>query len=459
MLAHSGLSGHTSKRETYNNLSKHFEWSTMQYDVDKFCKQCLHCIGGRLGKKIPRPLASTVHGTFPNHVVRVDFVSMPYVESTSVEPFRGMLVMKDDHTQYCWLVPVKRETAHEVAKALLDWASKSKMPLMLAVDRGTHFINELIEDLQNYTGLVHIFPSVASNKQTHGGAENLNALVRKIFRCICSEKRLDTHEWPDVVHLVNHILNHRKSPVIGGIAPVELFTGQEADNQMDIFLRRRKTGKTAVSSLDQTSWYSGFHRDLMELRIMLNNLHRKALVSAEKKRADSRKQANSRRLPYEKFEIGDYVLRGIPEGSSVARRRNNLQSRWIGPYEVAYAKSDKVYICKDMLTGVLYEIHADYLHFYADQKFVVTGNVKRQLAFDTMGKKAVKILDFKIVNGSPLVKIKWQGVVDVRKDVCWHPISLATHLWPFHQVLGQLSQLRNNEAARKFVNKLLESQE
>jgi len=456
VIAHAGLSGHASQATTKGNIKDIFEWKGMEEEITRFCKQCLHCLSTHLGRKIPRPLASTIHGVFPNHVMRLDFVSMPEDEKQS-RGFKGLLVMKDDHSQFCWLVPVKEETAEVVANALLDWASKSKMPLFLAVDRGSHFINELIETLRKAVGIVDLIPSVAGNKQTHGGAENLNALVRRIFRTLCSERRWESYEWPILVPLVTHMLNHRRSPLLSGLAPVELFTGQAPDMPLEMAVRG-KTAKGRAAELSGKKPYATLAQELTELRVMLNNLHRKAIVSAEKKREETRAQENQSRKEFESFEIGDYVLRGIPDGSSLDKRRNKLQQRWIGPYQVVYPKSKKVYICRDLLTGVLYELHSDYLHRYEKQNYVVSSRVKQQLAFDTMGQKAKAITDFKVIEGVPSVRIKWRGIAEGPDRELWHPISLACNIWTLSQVLQQLSGLKNEEATR-YVNEMLLQEE
>ena len=454
VLAHAGLSGHLGHEATVANVKSRFEWRTIAEDIKRFVSNCLHCLGARLGKKIPRPLASTVHGLFPNHVVRMDFLAMPYKEDDQ-QAYRSILVIKDDHTQYTWLVPAKNETAAVVAKALLDWSAKSKMPIYLAIDQGSHFVNRLIESLKDHTGLVELLPSIASNKQTHGGAENMNRLVRRMFRSLCSERRISTTDWPELVPMVNHVLNHRASPLLDNIAPVELFTGQFRDEVFGTYLATRNQ----KLEIQNAGISRSFLQDLTELRIMLNNLHRKAIVSAEKIRESSRKVANETRKDFKGFEVGDFVLRGIPEGSSVDKRRSALQPRWIGPYEIVYPKSKKVYICKDLLTGVLYELHSDYLHLYADQDFVATGQVKQQLAFDSVGRVPQRITDFKMVNGSALVQIKWKGIKEDTEVPVWHPISLAVNLWPFQKVLGQLSQLKANDEADKFVKDILSMEE
>ena len=287
VLAHAGLSGHLGYEATLANVKSRFEWRTILEDIKRFVGNCLHCLGARLGKKIPRPLASTVHGLFPNHVVRMDFLAMPYKEDDQ-HAYRSILVIKDDHTQYTWLVPAKNETAAVVAKALLDWSAKSKMPVYLAIDQGSHFVNRLIESLKDHTGLVELLPSIASNKQTHGGAENMNRLVRRMFRSLCSERRINTTDWPELVPMVNHVLNHRASPLLDNIAPVELFTGQFRDDVFGTYLATRNQ-KLEIQNVGISR---SFLKDLTELRIMLNNLHRKAIASAEKIRESSRKAAN-----------------------------------------------------------------------------------------------------------------------------------------------------------------------
>lgn len=450
-LAHSGISGHCGINPTFDKIKDIYYWPTMKKDVEKFVKECLHCVGTKLGEKIPRPLASTIHGLYPNHVMRADFLRLPHNKKVYPNGYIGVLMLKDDASQFTWLVPVKRETAFVFADALIKWASHSKFPVILSVDKGSHFINQLTDALAENEQIL-ICPTIASNKQTHGGAEAINKIVKRILMNLCSERHLSTFEWHKVLNILVHAINHRQSPTLAGYAPVQLFTGQQPDNMVELHLNK-VTGKPLKDYLVKKPLTRDFHHQIQQLQIELNNWQREANEAAEKKRSQSRKSRNKKRMRNEtKFEVGDFVLRSIPEESSPGRARTKLQQIWIGPYQVVKSISNKLHICRDLLTGVCYELHVDRMSKYCNDGLTVDGRIQKQLTFDTTSKEAQKIVDLSIANGKPMVKIKWKGV---RNSEVWHNLNLATKLFSVQEIITSLEDI-GTKASKKIAKQFSE---
>ncbi len=70
---HGGEGGHRGQKPTESVLRERFTWTTLSHDTQDFISACVHCIMAKTGHKIPRPLATTVHATKPNHVIHFDF--------------------------------------------------------------------------------------------------------------------------------------------------------------------------------------------------------------------------------------------------------------------------------------------------------------------------------------------------------------------------------------------------
>lgn len=384
--------------------------------------------------------------------MRMDFLRLPYNEKEYPEGFIGVLAMKDDATHFVHLVPVKAETSYLVAKALIEWSTHSRMPLLLCVDRGTHFINQVIDELKRYTGIATLLPTIANNKQTHGSAEILNREVRKILTAICSERQISTYEWYKVLPIVVHSINHTPAKSLGGYSPVQLFTGQAPESSLAVHLDDDRDLEKVINFKKlPIDW----DKQVQDLVASVNNWNRQAVNASEKIREASRKSVNKNRLKREfRFEIGQYVLRAIGDNTSAGRKRTKIQTRWIGPLQIIGTRGSKTYVCKDLLTGVGYELHADEMHLYATPDLKISRRLQEQMAFDATSLKAQGIIEYSVIGGRHMVKVKWKGINKKGLEV-WHDINAALRWFKPQRLAEALIRLKK-EDAEKLAHKILD---
>lgn len=115
----------------------------MSNDIEEFVRFCIHCILTRSGENVPRPLGSALHGSKPNQVVHMDFL---YV-GDGFDGMKYMLVIRGDISSFVWLHLAAAAKAEVTAQAMYKWiASFSIMDWVLS-DQGSHFMNELNEEL------------------------------------------------------------------------------------------------------------------------------------------------------------------------------------------------------------------------------------------------------------------------------------------------------------------------
>jgi hypothetical protein len=72
VVAHCGAAGHRTHTATRLALAEHFSWPTLEADVASFCQTCLHCVCTTGGKRVPRPLGTSLHSTKPNELLHFD---------------------------------------------------------------------------------------------------------------------------------------------------------------------------------------------------------------------------------------------------------------------------------------------------------------------------------------------------------------------------------------------------
>lgn len=76
VISHCGRSGHRGREATLSILKEGYAWKSMEQDCNEFVSMCLHCLTGKTGHKIPRPISTTIHASKPNEVVHFDFLYM-----------------------------------------------------------------------------------------------------------------------------------------------------------------------------------------------------------------------------------------------------------------------------------------------------------------------------------------------------------------------------------------------
>ena len=123
---------HAPFKVCLERLRAKFVWNDMDKDVQRVIDGC-RC---KQRMDLRYKMNPTIRGWMPNGTVRMDFLRMPKSKT-----FDRILVMKDDFSLYCLLIPCSDETSATVVAALSLWASISKFPKLLVVDRQSSFLS------------------------------------------------------------------------------------------------------------------------------------------------------------------------------------------------------------------------------------------------------------------------------------------------------------------------------
>ena len=130
--------------------------------MTKFVKQCLHCTDSKAGKKIPRPLGKTVHGTRPGEVLHFDYLyvgdSGPLGKGDGLDErngFKYILVMMDDLSNFVWLEPTESCTSASTAKHPLRWCKTLGVSEVRVSDTASYFNNRAMKTLEGALRMEH----------------------------------------------------------------------------------------------------------------------------------------------------------------------------------------------------------------------------------------------------------------------------------------------------------------
>ena len=148
-----------------------FYWDCLEEDVAQFCRMCLHGIGS-LESKVPRPLREALHASRRNQVVH-----------------------------YLQLVVSERTDHVVIVHALVDWYKRFGIAETPVGDKGSHFKNKVVAELNDLLKTKHHLTTAYSPK-SNGTVEKVNCLPRvmapwrksierscKFFEVLCLSSR------------------------------------------------------------------------------------------------------------------------------------------------------------------------------------------------------------------------------------------------------------------------------
>ena len=97
----------------------------------------------------------------------------------------------------------------------MDWSSMFGVPRIIVTDGGTHFDNVLVKALQRrFKALYHITTAYAP--WSNGIIERVLRELVRLFRTLLAECNMPTSQWPELVPLVEAVINRTPSRTRGG---------------------------------------------------------------------------------------------------------------------------------------------------------------------------------------------------------------------------------------------------
>jgi Integrase core domain len=206
---------------TLGAIKDYAAWTTMAKDFKVFVQNCLHCVATIPGDKVPRPLGTKLHATNPNEILPFDFL---YIGLSRDGKYQYLLLLKDDLSGYLWLVPCRTADAAATVDALMRWLAVFDVVLVWISDRGSHFKNELVQRVQKELKAKHHF-TTANCPWSNSTIESACKQVIRALYAVLSELKMYADEWPEVVNVVQSVLNNSLSTRLNKRTPMLVFTG------------------------------------------------------------------------------------------------------------------------------------------------------------------------------------------------------------------------------------------
>jgi hypothetical protein len=227
-----------------------------------------------------------MHGRYFQHVLRMDLLHLTMGDGVTVRdsamPFEAVLVLRDDATELVDLWPVSRQRAVDAAAGFIDWVSRYNRCDLLIVDGGSHFKNQLFDQIKKRVGIRNIVPALPNAHRTAGSIEIINKLVLNVLRSMLDELRWPTRKWIHLLPAVRHYLNNKPRTMLNGKAPVELALGIPREDPIGVLIDQDRTLDRALTAL---TWPETVQHDLRKLEMELTRARADAVNTAERMRA------------------------------------------------------------------------------------------------------------------------------------------------------------------------------
>jgi hypothetical protein len=341
LLSHNHpLAGHIGADNTIFRIQQNHWWPGMTKDIRQHVQNCDTCQKRKKNKDqseaasaeiIPKPfyhIGIDIMGPLPRTltgkryiVLAIDFFTK-WIEAEAIEEADAQTVVKFIHSKI---------------------VCQHGVPEQITSDRGTEFLNELVQEFERTYRIKHI-KTTAYHPQGNGLTERANQTVKNTIAKITKTYDAWDHYLDSALFAVRTIRQNSTT-----FSPFELVYGRNPRREFNI------TSPNSGSYED--SLWSYITRDIHRLQL----IRRKAAIFIDKAQ-ERQRQKQDKTARGDKLQIGDQVLlyRNIVESSWSAK----LEPKWEGPYLVRLIKGQNIYLRRLDGTILPTAIHRNHVKKY-----------------------------------------------------------------------------------------------
>lgn len=311
------LSGHQGQETTFIKTSEVYYWPNMKADIIEYVKTCKTC-QRRERRRGEAPLKPIRKVTLPFYQVGLDVMGPLPMTLTGKQ---YIVVAVDHFTKWVEARALEEADAQSIISFLHDDViCRHGVPKIMSTDRGSEFINELMEAVTRIYDIHHV-KTTAYHPQGNGQVERTNRTLKDILAKITPPKG----DWS---HYLNSALFATRvaKQASTNFSPAELLHGYQFRQPFD---RRDQEDQ----DLDPARYAREELSRLQEIRTQAGAFIKKA--------QDRQKRNHDNAItPLTPLEIGDpvWLYRNIVESSWSAK----MEPKWDGPYFVQ-DKKDETY--------------------------------------------------------------------------------------------------------------------
>jgi hypothetical protein len=396
---HGGRSGHHGAKRTYDKLSRMFPGHRIPIRVvEDYVSSCVVCQKTRIGMTSAiEPLVRHIKPPHHRSAIGIDHLTVTPQDSHGNN---GIIVVINLFSKQVRLYPVSSKSAACLANCLFAYMVTYGLFDEVHSDPGSDLTSETMQQLETWFGLGHVFSLV--NRHESSGVEHSNRTSVDHLRALVYDERI-LHRWsePTVLGWVEYAMNSVVNSETGTTGYALTFGNKDAAYlALD---ERASVADNAVAYMRQ------LQADMDTVRAVSTDYQR-ALI-ATRLAATPTETANE-------FQPGDFVLRRVQfhAGDQGIVRRNKLQPKFEGPYEVIAVRNN-TYTVNHLYRQVNEDVHVTDLKPYFGDKAAAV--LAAQIDYDQY-----EILSIDAWRGCPLRRSSmWFLVRFSDGDLIWKPFD------------------------------------
>ena len=212
---------HFGRDKTIQKIKTRYYWDTMRSDITHYIKSCFRCNQNNpVRRKPPGHLQPIEPPAGVWQLLAMDFHGP--ISPTSQRGNKYIISLTDVLSKFVIAKAVRDCTADTAARFLQEEViCKYGTPKCILTDNGTHFTSNMMNQLFNRLGIVHLY-STPYHPQTNGQIERFNSTMDSKIASLSNSSRSD---WDDQLPYV--IFNYNTSShSTTNIIPFELMYGR-----------------------------------------------------------------------------------------------------------------------------------------------------------------------------------------------------------------------------------------
>jgi hypothetical protein len=172
----------------------------------------------------------------------------------------------------------------------------------------------VVQRVQKKLKAKHHF-TTANCPWSNGNIESACKQVIRAFRAVLSELKMYADEWPEVVNMVQSVLNNYLSTRLNMRTPMQVFTGHAETTPLALMLKDNVPVSVPLDFIQAQK-----HMEVEKLSKAMTEIHAQVAEKATRNRkAAIQKHNDKTHVRSPNFQVGDYVL--------VAEHRKNGTSK------------------------------------------------------------------------------------------------------------------------------------
>ena len=377
------------------------KWINMRAHVRTFIKKCPLCQKMSVLKLPIQTIKFTAASYHPMQRINIDTINMDHEDEYGN---KHIIVIIDCFSRWVGLYGAPDLTAISAAQVLLQHVGTFGVPDEIQSDRGTQYLNELIDELNKLFGSSQILNIAPHSKEESAIVERSNKEVLRHLRGLIFEKNFISN-WSQNLPIVQRIINASTHESLG-CSPSQILFGNSINLDKHIFLppQERPTNLSLPKWLaDKLSAQDAIVKQAQHIQFAKDMKHM----------ATIKPQLTS-------YNIDEYVLIESPPTNLKSGPENKLLTNLRGPMKVIKKLNLSSYELEDLISHKIETVHIKRIHpFYYDKELVNPYDIAYR---DQQQWKIHSVLSHrgnKIQPKSMEFEVKWEPIGDNESKITW----------------------------------------